>query len=233
MNAPRVERSTKDATHCLRSRRHERAHDSVTRVIGGGSRPPRPIDRMHCCHLLVRDHRAMKRPGRPLSHLRGPLTLEVPAGVGRVADSPERAAGRDSAHAGATSMCSSARASPTRPTTWSGRTLDVARRPGWRMDRRAALGGGSARVGRSPARTPGRRRALRGHQRRRRDVRATDVQGLPGPAARGNRPLGKATQPVSIERHRVALDRPAASSSRWKSRCLRLRSNPAHNIAGA
>jgi hypothetical protein len=46
-------------------------------------------------------------------------------------------------------------------------------------------------------------------------------------------PLGKAAQPVSIERRRVGLDRPAASSSRWKSRRLRLRSNPAYKIAGA
>ena len=42
-----------------------------------------------------------------------------------------------------------------------GRTWDAARRPGdGRMDGRAALGGGGARVGRSPARPPRRRRAL-------------------------------------------------------------------------
>jgi len=65
------------------------------------------------------------------------------------------------------------------------------------------------------------------------DVRAADVQGRPDRLPVATDLFGKGAQPVSIERRRVGLDRPAASSSRWKSRRLWPRSNPAYNIAGA
>lgn len=65
------------------------------------------------------------------------------------------------------------------------------------------------------------------------DVRALDVQGLPGPAARGNRP---ARQGRAARQHRAAPRRSRPSRrlvEQVEVETLAARSNPAYNIAGA